>query len=398
MQNFNNRETNIGFIILDIVQYDSIEPALKRLKKEGINFDLIIPRYKNITNDNKEYAKLFNETYLSLTNKNTFPIIDNVENKNYKIIFKPYPVDWIVDIKSQFSIRYLYGLVTKPDIAFDIKTNIGFDVIMCISPYDSSFLSPYAKTVVTGFIKYADYENSKKTHYSKKRLLYLPTYGEYSSIDYIANQLKKLADKYQITIKPHHLTNYLQSEKIQLEKLKSIGYVYDHGENIIELLDKSDVVLSDNSGAIWDAILTNTPVAIFNKNDHQEPGKYNTLHDDLISKEIIPGTSKPQNLELIIEEAMSIKYKNRQKKIKTDLFPIYGQKTLDVFMDLVLSILNDRFDMNYKKSHDHMMDIYKNNLNLKDDIDKLKENTNHLNYIYKLLVRWVKNYLKRIFQ
>jgi CDP-glycerol glycerophosphotransferase (TagB/SpsB family) len=133
-------------------------------------------------------------------------------------------------------------------------------------------ISNYTNCIITGNPRYDKWHSDafhrncleKYEHLlnkKKKTLLYLPTWGDLSSYNTYISKINKLSKKYNILIKLHHNTAIFNNKKIA--KNNNIVYLsYRH--DLIELLSICDIVLSDYSGAIYDAIYCKKPVVLLN--------------------------------------------------------------------------------------------------------------------------------------
>ena len=112
--------------------------------------------------------------------------------------------------------------------------------------------------------KYAKSLNPKK-----KTLLYVPTWGKLSTYDKFIKSVLALSKTYNILLKLHHLTGMLWLHR----KKKIVGgniLVFGQNDRLLDLLAVSDIVLSDYSGAIFDALYCEKPIVL--------------LHDDIKKK------------------------------------------------------------------------------------------------------------------
>lgn len=98
----------------------------------------------------------------------------------------------------------------------------------------------------------------------KKTVLYVPTYGRLSSFESFLPACKEIGDKFNLIVSGHHNTMLRESARSSIvSEISPIGsadltpYYYE----------AADVVISDYSGAIFDAILCGKPVILF------RPGK-----------------------------------------------------------------------------------------------------------------------------
>ncbi|OAT49937.1 Cps2A family protein [Kluyvera georgiana ATCC 51603] len=97
-----------------------------------------------------------------------------------------------------------------------------------------------------------------------KTILYVPTWGDLSSIDDFLESVMALSGEYNVILKLHHNTDLLEGHR----KNRVNGRINYFGANddLLELISVSDIVISDYSGAIFDAIYFNKPVVLLSKN------------------------------------------------------------------------------------------------------------------------------------
>lgn len=307
----------IAITIQNFVQFYSVKAFIDQGKYD---IDIYVPS----SNDKRGYTEMYEDIYNYLV-KNKYRVYRKLENnKKYKVILEPYAMDSYYNFESGYKLKYKYSVVSaKPNLVYKTESNISFDGILCHSTYEKEVLSCYSKTYLVGKLNYVNF-NKKKNKKGKKTLLYLPTYGDYNSIDDIIKKLEELSKKYNIITKEHHGTNYLASENLESQKLnKCMSVVYDSSYPLEKLLETADVVLSDNSGSIFEALYSYVPVCIFSKDlkccSYED---IDSLQCNLVNKDIIPYTSSVNELENIIEKAMDKKYITKQKKFMMNCFQL----------------------------------------------------------------------------
>lgn len=100
---------------------------------------------------------------------------------------------------------------------------------------------------------------------SKKTVLYLPTWGELSSMTHYGEAVAALGEEYNVIAKVHHKTDTHEAgRKIALTN-EGIGQVFGASDDLLYLLHASDVVFSDFSGAIFDALNVRKPVILLQR-------------------------------------------------------------------------------------------------------------------------------------
>jgi hypothetical protein len=167
--------------------------------------------------------------------------------------------------KDKKKVRVMYGLA-KDGWAYGLY-NAHFDLILCAGPFSESRLSPFysAKIVSVGEPKldglYEDGLSSEKARIvssildrKKKTVLYMPTWGVLSSSKVTIPALLNLLPYYNIVIKIHHMTSLFSSEEMKFLDDDSF-IIINEFIPVTDALKLADVVISDNSGSIFDALV-----------------------------------------------------------------------------------------------------------------------------------------------
>lgn len=331
-------QNKIALIIHNLVLFEQIEKVL--LKSQ---YDLDIYIYYCFDDYDQDWQKMSEDTYEFLINKGYNPkFLKNKNNIKYKIVLSALPYG--VNLLGDFYIRYNYGLA-KEDTNF-ADWNILFDFILCYGKHDSSFLKVYSSPIEVGAVKFLNFKKGESK--KKKRILYLPTYGPMCSIEYIHEELFKLKDEYDIFIKAHHGTTFLEPNRMEL--LTKFGKLCDHKDSLSELLANADLVISDGSGAIFDAIHNDIPVLIYNKNPNNLS---NSLEYKIIKEDQVPVFSSATDLKKHVENALKSKqYEKKRRMLKDYLFSVSPEVGADKIIELFKKIFNDEFtieERNYLK-------------------------------------------------
>lgn len=369
------RENSIAITIQNYVQFYSIKRVIDKLITQGYIVDIFVPHAK----DSWGLKEMFDDIYVYLK-KEGYSVRRKALKKKYKILLEPYPMEYYFSFNYDYRLKYNYGLNSpKPSVTYRDVDNFVYDAILSFSTYEAELLSRYTKTYVVGKPNYYDFKKQKTKSKGKKTLLYLPTYGESNSINDVVDSLYKLKKDYRIITKLHHGTNYFDYEEAKRNKLLDLfDECYDSKKPLEELLSVCDVVLSDNSGAIFDAIYAKIPVAIFSKNI--EYFKYENLEPyqvKLINDKIIPFTDEPNKLKNIIKIALTTDCRKKQIKLSEKLFPLSYKEGFNKYIKILNIYMNDSINIDAYKLHR----IFLNNYNaLKEEINKLKEKNSSLIY------------------
>ena len=305
---------DIAVVVLNYIQYINIIPGIKELIKKGYTVDFYCPKVKN----NEGFEEMFVDAR-NFLKKEGYNVYEQTQLINYKVLLEPYP-EYNFEFNAKYLIKYRYGNISaKPSIVYKPENYIKYDCILCAGEYDSNYLNVFSKTFNTGNMKYINFRKRKERKKSKKTLLYLPTYGDGCSIDEIVDELKALRKEYYIIAKIHHGTSFLKNENERIEKLKShVDEFYDYHKELSELLEITDIVLTDNSGSIFEAIYTEIPVAVYcdDINKYKLDG-FNCIQYEMQKEKIIPYTNEKKQIKKILKEALSDKYYQKQKEWNT---------------------------------------------------------------------------------
>lgn len=357
-----NMKRDIAVVVLNSVQYMNIIPGLKELLKKGYTIDF----YCNDPDDSNGFKEMFADARKTLK-ENGFNVFEDKTQYEYQVLLEPYPSG--IDIKAKYKIRYRYGNISaKPNVVYIPENYIQYDAVLCAGNLDANFLSVFTKTYITANPKYINFKKRKKKQ-KKNVLLYLPTYGKESSIELIYDELEKLKKDYYLVIKIHHGTTYLKDENNRISTLKNIAdEFYDSNKELADLLAISDVVLTDNSGSIFESLYVEVPVAVFcddiNRNKQKQ---FSTIQYDMFMAGILPYSNKPNEITKILKDAKSTTYYNKQKEWAAK--NLYRPKnSIKDFVEIIEKFINEDIDQKYYEMHDFFKDYF---FNLKNDNQKL---------------------------
>lgn len=208
-------------------------------------------------------------------------------------------------------------------------------------------------------------------------VLYMPTWGELSSIDEYIGAVLGLSERYNVLIKLHHNTDLLEDgrlEKIETDRIHFFGA----NDDALELLSISDIVISDYSGAIFDAIHCEKPVVLLDKNENEilEEAKIDThslefnRRDELGYRvarpsDLIDGIKHiEENYDYIVGE---------KKAIKSELYE-YSENSVEKCIEAINSLISGDIVRTQMQSyiHDSVKELYQ----LKRQYNILKKSQN----------------------
>lgn len=276
-----NPGATIGFLIeypFHYYIYKNIYPHLLEsefiidavwMRRNVKNWDKLLENFAKFLNNQKVRFRVFHgdldpETFF----------------KNYKILVSNTnkPVLDLPCNQNKRKVRVMYGH-SKDLWNFGPWSRI-FDLALVYGPYSHKYVSNYTQSVIVGNARFDGWfkgeidknipaDLKKQLDPRKKTILYLPTHGNLCSLEFITAAIPELLVNYNFIIKPHQLTLYADPER--LDKFRDsiandpnnqcIIWVDDFTD-LVDLLAVSDVVISDNSGAIFDAVLTDKPIVL----------------------------------------------------------------------------------------------------------------------------------------
>lgn len=145
------------------------------------------------------------------------------------------------------------------------------DLNVVFGPYSSACLDFFCRTFVVGNYLAAlarPVDLPRKPVGAKKALLYLPTWGELSSQDIAMSVLERHACRFDIYVKPHH--NTLSAGQFLASNLAGgqVKIIQDSGLSLYDYLSGFDLVISDWSGALFDALYADKSVILLRLEQH----------------------------------------------------------------------------------------------------------------------------------
>jgi hypothetical protein len=225
------------------------------------------------TDDSSDFLNSLGVHWRLFDNTNRDPKYRKAFFQPYKAVVMHRKVEILNDkaLEEKTKIRILYG--PGKDLRDFGSWNRFFDLILTYGTYSDNFLKLWSKTEIIGNPKFDPWFqkilSDEDVQYLKseikpknKTILYLPTYGDLCSIAFLVNAIKAITPKYNILIKVHDITKYFEPQIINLLSSEKRFRIFDGRDDILPLLKIADVVISDNSGAIFDAILADKPLVL----------------------------------------------------------------------------------------------------------------------------------------
>lgn len=241
-------DMQIGFLCTTPFHYYLFEPVKKLLSNSN---------YVLVESNPRQYrsAREF------FRDRHVFDAVENPQViKDFDVLVCPFLMPLVYkENQEKIFVRMVYGL-SKATWNYG-WWNMLFDEFLVYGSYDAKILSFYGPTVKIGNPKFDDWFNGNVEPYpvepNKKTILYLPTYDDLSTLSWVLPVLSKMAENFNVILKTHHGTNASELKKV-FSRVEILGGDVD----ILPLLASADVVVSDYSGAIFDAILAEKPLVL----------------------------------------------------------------------------------------------------------------------------------------
>ena len=211
--------------------------------------------------------------------------------------------------------------------------NAHFDLLLCPGPYAARHLSIYSgKIMPIGEPKLDGlYENRKtkeqiigdhklKLDLDKKTILYQPTWGTLSSLTIAVPALISISDRYNIVLKAHHVAMLYEPTEFDAIRGSSISLISDE-VCIADALTLADIVISDNSSSIFDAVAAEKPLILIDTIDEKEDFYVERPFYGYLGNKLLGVGTNRESIEQMI--------KMSDKQIAPVLKVKYGCKAID---------------------------------------------------------------------
>ena len=313
----------IGFFINTPFHYYLYEDTINSLMEKGYHCDLIINDY------------LLNDTEWKDMYTGTLKFIENIDRNDleaypcslllsngviYQCIISPYYFGQLSNL-SVFNVRMMYGVgfgLEKESFNYSYW-NVFYDTILNYGEYDYQRTNIYNAGKIVGNPKFDKWFNNQidaelilssleSFDCSRKTILYAPTYGVHSSIDQWLDELSQLQNEYNVIVKLHHGTTYLESESYRRQRILSeFQNVRDDTTNTLELMKVADLIITDTSGMIFDSLLAGKKTVILNTDTSEKYKRFNS--SAILLRQIVPswnfGCNLQESIKSIFDEEVA---------------------------------------------------------------------------------------------
>lgn len=204
------------------------------------------------------------------------------------------------------------------------------DVIFSYGSYSTEKLSHFSPVFELGNPAFWGAENAllgrykedldkclKELDANKKTILYAPTWGELSSFNSFCNSIHCLNEDYNVILKLHHNTINLNREKV--DEMAANGFIQCNTP-LAMILPHTDLMISDYSGAIFDALHENKPIVLLRHLEETELPEEKLNQESLEVKmagDIGPTITEPDS-SYILNQVSLLLSDNNPFKTKND--------------------------------------------------------------------------------
>lgn len=185
---------------------------------------------------------------------------------------------------------------------------------------------------------------------SKKTILYAPTYGSLSSFEDFLKIAPTLEDEYNVIVSGHHNTALREQERAA--EIKKVDV--DQNIDIMPYYYYfADLVISDYSGVIFDALLLEKPVILFRPSPEEKMGVENLTKDsaeieftDMIGPEV---NRQDQLISTIRQVFSTSRFKSDNENLRQLFFKNPGKAGSAAYdaIQEILSSPNNRSKINF---------------------------------------------------
>lgn len=221
------------------------------------------------------------------------------------------------------------------------------NAIMSYGPYATSRFAEHAPTFAIGNPRLDDWNSAGFREAARERvplpndgkpvILYAPTWGALSSLPEWSKALSDLAGEATVLVKAHHNSvRDGQTKGLIGDSVVDVSHI-----DLFQLLCVSDVVLSDYSGAIFDAIMCEVPVVLLDLPNVEERfgSKLDAESIEIKRRDALGYViQRDDDLAAVISKAIQ-KGPRISDALKTELFISPDQRVADTFRSLLAKIM-----------------------------------------------------------
>lgn len=355
------RKRDVLFHIENEVQFESLKPLLVHIRdKTRIAFDVVVPDAKSA--ENKVNKKMF-DSAVSIIEKSGFKVLRSedgyklpkyITSTEYKLFLSAYMYRWhYQNINAKYRVMFPYAAYyfNKPKWTIDhfITDDYLADGLISHAIGTKPVTDIFVKTYIAPSLKLMDYKKKKRTS-KKPTLFFAPTYNEIEFATNLLDTVDELKKKYKLIMRGHHRVDFLEDKKdISNQLYSKADKIYDMKKySLIPPLQEADIVLTDNSAVMFDAMYCGVPVVLFSKDPNSfQYREINTVQSNFIKNKDVLWTDNSKELPKIVDKTLTATMKDKQIQLQKTLFPGSRAKPVEQWMDILNVYLNEELPEDY---------------------------------------------------
>jgi hypothetical protein len=277
------KEPKVAFVVrnpFQVVQFQKLAEAFPDARYLLLDAPGIMAQFdaNKIANHSPEFEILPRQRVLEVDGK-------------YDVIFFQSPFALIEQIRSSHLVSVQYGLAKERHNYGEWRSLASMNLMY--GPYSASFTSHYGPSYAVGNVKFAgwDFVKAKAERPrieaelgldpGKKTILFMPTHGELGSFDDLVAPLGALRDRYNVVIKMHHNNEKKGKTWVDIAASHGHDHLMSGDADQLTLLAAADLVISDFSGAIFDALYAEVAILLYQARADQVVGIQKFSHDSI---------------------------------------------------------------------------------------------------------------------
>ena len=359
------------------VQFFTLEPLLKELKKQPYSVEIVTDIFENNESGYKEMAasvvQLIKKAGYNPKSLDSFP----------DTVFDAYLTPYIDNkVKSKCYLKYEYGTLNiKPNLTYIPEVMQEYHGFLCQSTITNDMLQVYGRTFPVDNLRFFG-KKKKAVKREKPQVLFAPTYNDVDTEDELVEIVKNLKKKYYVVVKGHHGTEFLKKNASKKQVLVDLADKYYGSEaSLSNLILESDVCLFGNSSAIGEELYAGVPCAVATGDlDCFKLGNIHTTQYLFVRDGYIPYAKTAADVNKVIEAALSKKMVEKQKELSQKIFPKEYRTGVKGYLDVINYFLYDEVAQDYLKLHDQNI---AEKMDLKAELRKAKARIDALEDIEK---------------
>lgn len=330
----NKHSKDLLFNIESEAQLESIKPLLDHLRDNTKKtFDIVVPWVESEKKGPNKYVydacatALTEYEYDIIRSSDGVILPENILSTKYKVLLSPYIYKWQYDnLKVDFRIMYPYAsyYLNKPSWTIEqfIQQDYLADALLSHAVGSKLVTDIFTKTYIVPSLKLMNLQPRVESH-SKPVVLFAPTYSEVDFSETLLNDIDVIKKKYKVIMRGHSKAVYNKKFSDSTQKLLDMADKVYAAESysLVECLQEADVVVSDNSAVIFDAIYCNIPVALYSKDPNSNGYRdINTAQSKLVQTGDVLWTDDSGAILDILNKTLS-NQADRQARVRKKLFP-----------------------------------------------------------------------------